>query len=629
MLGNFQFLRQLRGEGDGEERALEKRLQRALRLFDDEGPIGHLSDAFDDLATRGIADGRRPTVLFIPELEGRAFWDEGLAGVFSVLRDAREDIRAEFLGLQASRCKPGHISKHASGSAWSQHYLIEEGGWHDDIARACPRTTAALRRLPLCETSLGYAYFSTLESKGHIRPHYGASNAKLRIQLPLFGDAGGEAAITVGGETRPYCAEPIAFDDTFPHSVHNSSACARTVLLLDVWHPQLTPAARQQLLAAFPPPPLEAVAVAPQKLPVACTARERRYLLRQLRVACGFRTTVHSADGTSTTVHARGRVRDLKVALELAGLQQGQIALPALAIQQLFVAGEEQPLGDDHELHRLTGDLYTGALDLFLLGRDMLREPVHWIAGEPAAEAEKLGLQLTPFSERSVNTGRGTHYHRLWKVLMTGSSGAGKTSFLMRFSEDEFHMIYTHTIGVDFKIRTAIHDGKVHKVQMWDTAGPERFRTITKSYYRGAHVVLVMFDIADRASFLEASHWFDECDRYAMESVIPILVGCKSDVRAGLLDGRSTVVTKEEAQALADAHGAKYFECSSKLGQGVQEAVDMAVRLASLRWPAVPVAVAVPEQPRARSFSGMVQQAGRRIFEKVLGTPNSSPAGGS
>ena len=62
----------------------------------------------------------------------------------------------------------------------------------------------------------------------------------------------------MGGETRPYCAEPIAFDDTFPHSVHNSSACARTVLLLDVWHPQLTPAARQQVLAAWKRKPLKA-----------------------------------------------------------------------------------------------------------------------------------------------------------------------------------------------------------------------------------------------------------------------------------------------------------------------------------------------------------------------------------
>jgi hypothetical protein len=541
---------------------MEWQLQRALRLLEDEGPMGHLSDVFDDLASRSVADGRRPTVLFLPELEARCFWDaEDLAGAFETLFDARGDIRAEFRALQNSDLQPGRISKHATDNSWSQHYLLEEGKWNDDIARLCPQTTAALRRLPLFETSLGYAYFSTLEAGGRIRPHCGASNTKLRLQLPLLGgsDASGRAAITVGAETQVYGEGPFAFDDSYPHSVQNDSSSVRTVLLVDVWHPRLTTAARRQILAAFLPKRGrgghgggrggEAAAAAAVLLPACtgCTARERQYLLRRLLADHskdhGLRTTVRGADGTSVTVPAaRGRVLDLKRELERRLHAYEPSHWRAYHIE-LFVAGEEQPLEDERELHRLPRDARTGALDLFLVEGGADREPVHWLplaGGEPnhqgdaqvtshaqtlAEFSSSLGVQLLPFEKP---TQQPYPYHHMVKALMVGDCGVGKTAFLQRFTDDRFTDAFIHTIGIDFKVRTAVSSNQVGfqyrfhstplkphwrqttahshqlrnlraslmwpqvaKAQLWDMVGPEnhKFRQMRSSFFRGADVV--------------------------------------------------------------------------------------------------------------------------------------------
>ncbi|KAK4382799.1 Ras-related protein RABD2a [Sesamum angolense] len=182
-------------------------------------------------------------------------------------------------------------------------------------------------------------------------------------------------------------------------------------------------------------------------------------------------------------------------------------------------------------------------------------------------------------------------------------------SFL-HFSDDSYLDSYISTIGVDFKIRTVEQDGKTIKLQifnsskvfpcdrhglLWsavcshlvlpfffavDTAGQERFRTITSSYYRGAHGIIIVYDITDQESFNNVKQWLSEIDRYASESVNKLLVGNKSD----LADKRA--VSYESAKAFADEIGIPFMETSAKNATNVEQAfmamaADIKNRMAS------------------------------------------------
>ncbi|ONM17715.1 Ras-related protein RABD1 [Zea mays] len=118
----------------------------------------------------------------------------------------------------------------------------------------------------------------------------------------------------------------------------------------------------------------------------------------------------------------------------------------------------------------------------------------------------------------------------LFKLLLIGDSLVGKSCFLLRFADDSYVDSYISTIGVDFKIRTVEVEGKTVKLQIWDTTGQERFRTITSSYYRGAHGIINVYDITDMESFNNVKQWLDEIDRYANDSVRRLLVGNKCDL---------------------------------------------------------------------------------------------------
>merc|ERR1712051_1100361 len=131
-------------------------------------------------------------------------------------------------------------------------------------------------------------------------------------------------------------------------------------------------------------------------------------------------------------------------------------------------------------------------------------------------------------------------YDYLFKLLLIGDSGMGKSSLLLRFADDTYAESYISTIGVDFKIRTIELDGKTIKLQIWDTAGQERFRTITSSYYRGAHGIIVVYDVTDQESFNNVKQWLHKIDGYGFSNVKKILVRNKSD-----LSGKRVVSTEK------------------------------------------------------------------------------------
>lgn len=134
-------------------------------------------------------------------------------------------------------------------------------------------------------------------------------------------------------------------------------------------------------------------------------------------------------------------------------------------------------------------------------------------------------------------------YDYLFKLLLIGDSGVGKSCLLLRFADDTYNESYISTIGVDFKIRTIELEGKTVKLQIWDTAGQERFRTITSSYYRGAHGIIVLYDVTDQDTFNNVKQWLQEIDRYATEGVNKLLVGNKNDLE------QKRVVSTETAKA--------------------------------------------------------------------------------
>lgn len=157
-------------------------------------------------------------------------------------------------------------------------------------------------------------------------------------------------------------------------------------------------------------------------------------------------------------------------------------------------------------------------------------------------------------------------YDHLFKLLLIGDSGVGKSCLLLRFADDTYTESYISTIGVDFKIRTIELDGKTIKLQIWDTAGQERFRTITSSYYRGAHGIIVVYDVTDQASFSNVKQWLQEIDRYACENVNKLLVGNKCDLTT------KKVVDYNTAKEFADGLGIPFLETSAKTATNVEEA---------------------------------------------------------
>jgi Ras-related protein Rab-18 len=164
-------------------------------------------------------------------------------------------------------------------------------------------------------------------------------------------------------------------------------------------------------------------------------------------------------------------------------------------------------------------------------------------------------------------------YDHLVKILLVGDSGVGKSSLLARFISDSFDE-QGPTVGVDFKLKHVDVDGTRLKLTVWDTAGQERFRTLTSSYYRGAHGVVFVYDVTSRESFENAREtWRKEVEMYGtIANSVKIVIGNKIDRE----DERT--VAREEGVAFAKEYGCLFLECSAKTKVRVAEAFDELVK---------------------------------------------------
>eukprot|EP00933_Yihiella_yeosuensis_P045093 TRINITY_DN40409_c0_g1_i1.p1 TRINITY_DN40409_c0_g1~~TRINITY_DN40409_c0_g1_i1.p1 ORF type:complete len:215 (-),score=57.29 TRINITY_DN40409_c0_g1_i1:95-739(-) len=160
-------------------------------------------------------------------------------------------------------------------------------------------------------------------------------------------------------------------------------------------------------------------------------------------------------------------------------------------------------------------------------------------------------------------------YDHLFKLVLIGDSGAGKSSLLLRFADDAFTDSYITTIGVDFRFKTIQVEKKTIKLQIWDTAGQERFRTITSAYYRGADGIILVYDICDRESFNNIDSWLNEVQRYQTDGTCKIIIGNKCDMSS------DRQVTPEEAKKKAEDLGLAFIECSAKDATNVEAAFDI------------------------------------------------------
>ena len=169
-------------------------------------------------------------------------------------------------------------------------------------------------------------------------------------------------------------------------------------------------------------------------------------------------------------------------------------------------------------------------------------------------------------------------YDYLFKLLVIGNSGVGKSCLLMRYAENSFSENFFNTIGVDFKIKNIVLDNKTVKLQIWDTAGQERFRTLTSSYYRGAHGIIVVYDVTDAESFENIRQWMHEIERFASDSVNRCLVGNKSDLTS------QREVSFEAGQDLAKGFGIPFLETSAKSEKNVAATFNTIAKEILKRW---------------------------------------------
>lgn len=162
-------------------------------------------------------------------------------------------------------------------------------------------------------------------------------------------------------------------------------------------------------------------------------------------------------------------------------------------------------------------------------------------------------------------------YDYLFKIVLIGDSGVGKSNILSRFTRNEFCLESKSTIGVEFATRTLQIEGKTIKVQIWDTAGQERYRAITSAYYRGAVGALLVYDITKRQTFDNVLRWLRELRDHADSNIVIMVAGNKADL------SHLRAIPESDAQILAEKEGLSFIETSALEALNIERAFEMII----------------------------------------------------
>ena len=158
-------------------------------------------------------------------------------------------------------------------------------------------------------------------------------------------------------------------------------------------------------------------------------------------------------------------------------------------------------------------------------------------------------------------------YDHLFKVVLVGDYDVGKQELLKRYVDNVFMGKYVTTVAVDLMVKTIELDGKRVKLQLWDTVGNERYRSLTTAYFRGAHAVILVYDVTKEATFDSLRGWSRQVQEYASPEVVKMIVGNRCDC-----EPEDKAVSTESGQALADELNCTFFEASPKTGLNVKKA---------------------------------------------------------
>ena len=156
-------------------------------------------------------------------------------------------------------------------------------------------------------------------------------------------------------------------------------------------------------------------------------------------------------------------------------------------------------------------------------------------------------------------------YNYLLKYIIIGDSSVGKSNLLLRYAHDKFNEDYQATIGVEFGAKNVEIKNKTFRIQIWDTAGQENFRSITRAYYKNSVCAIIVYDITNKESFNNIQNWIEDCKNQCPKTIFFVLVGNKNDLE------NERRVSFDEGKKFADSNNILFFESSAKTGNNVED----------------------------------------------------------